>query len=262
METEEILERIRQADMVLVGLGEEFDDIRRLRSDTAYQNGRELLEAGHEWLIPAWSEYCIGRLGEDLVTPALEKLAGILEGKNYFAVSVSTNSAVERALGSKERLVMPCGGTQVKQCEKGCQGELRPLTEADVSALETVFGELYAGQTPRDGIWSPGVCSYCGCSMVLNNVFAENYNEKGYLDKWQLYTKWLQGTLNRRLFLLELGVGMQFPSVVRWPFEKVATYNEKAFLCRVHEKLYQLPKELAVKGCGISKNAIDWLEKL
>ena len=86
--------------------------------------------------------------------------------------------------------------------------------------------------------------------------------EAGYLEQWRLYTKWLQGTLNHKLFVLELGVGMRFPSVIRWPFEKVAFFNQKAYLCRVHEKLYQLTKELAEKGCGISKNAIDWLGEL
>ena len=62
---------------------------------------------------------------------------------------------------------------------------------------------------------------------MLNNVYAENYDESGYLDQWGHYRKWLQGTLNRRLFVLELGVGMRFPSVVRWPFEKVAFFNQK-----------------------------------
>lgn len=263
MGTDEILERIQQADMVLVGLGEEFDDMKRLRDDEVYQKGRELLlKTGHEWMLPAWNEYCSGKLGEDPVPPALKKLAEILGDKNFYVVSVATNSAVERALDRKERLVMPCGGTQVKQCEKGCEGELSPLTEEDKDVLKTVLEELYNGQALQNRTPELGRCSHCGCSMILNNVFTECYNENGYLSQWQLYTKWLQGTLNRRLFLLELGVGMQFPSVIRWPFEKVVTYNEKAFLCRVHEKLYQLPQELAGKGCGISKNAIDWLVKL
>ena len=68
--------------------------------------------------------------------------------------------------------------------------------------------------------------------------------------------------MNHKLLVLELGVGMQFPSVIRWPFEKVVFFNQKAFLCRVNEKLYQLTEELAGKGCGISMNAIDWLKQL
>ena len=262
MENGEVLERIRQADMVLVGLGEEFDDIKRLRDNTAYQSGRQMLfDAGYEWLVPAWSEYCSGKL-EDVINPALENLLKLLDGKNYFVVSVSTNSAIEQVTDREERLVKPCGGVLEKQCAGGCEGELLPLTEKDMEKLNAYFYELYESKFTRDRIPELGRCSKCGGLMVFNNIFAESYNESGYLGRWQRYIKWLQGTLNRRLFLLELGVGLQFPTVVRWPFEKIVTYNEKAYLCRIHEKLYHLPKEISSKGCGISKNAIDWLRQL
>ena len=262
MEMDEIRERIRQADMVLVGLGEEFDDTKRLRESTVYQSGRKLLmEGGCGWLVPAWSEYCSGKL-EDVITPALEKLMELLDGKEYFLVSVSTNSTVERVSGGGERSVMPCGGILQKQCTCGCREELLPLTEADKANIGAAFEKLYDGESLQGAIPKLGRCSQCGSPMVLNNILAENYNESGYLGMWQLYTKWLQGTLNHKLFLLELGVGLQFPTVVRWPFEKITAYNEKAFLCRVHERLYQLPEKIVMNGCGISQNAIDWLGQL
>ena len=262
MDNGEVLEQIRLADMVLVGLGEEFDDIKRLRESAVYQSGRlSLSECGCRWLMPAWSEYCSGK-HKDLVTPALEKLMELLDGKNHFLVSVSTNSVLNRVSGKGERLVMPCGGVSEKQCAGGCKEELLPLTEADKENVREAFEKLYGGDSLQDAIPKLGRCSQCGSPMVLNNILAENYNESGYLGMWQLYTKWLQRTLNHRLFLLELGVGLQFPTVIRWPFEKIAAYNEKAFLCRVHERLYQLPEEIAANGCGISQNAIDWLEQL
>ena len=107
-----------------------------------------------------------------------------------------------------------------------------------------------------------GTCPECGAPLVLNNIYAENYNENGYLDQWNLYRKWLQRTLNHRLLILELGVGMRFPTVIRWPFEKTAFFNQKAYFYRVNENLYQLTKELSGKGYGISKDAVAWLAQL
>lgn len=262
MEKDEIRERIRQADMVLVGLGEEFDDIKRLRESTVYQSGRRSLsESGCGWLVPAWSEHCSGKLN-DVITPALENMMDMLDGKNHFVVSVSTNSTIGRMSVRGKRSVMPCGSVLEKQCVRGCKEELLPLTEADKASIGTAFGKLNNGEALEGEMPKLGRCSRCGSPMVLNNILAENYNESGYLGMWQLYTKWLQGTLNHRLFLLELGVGLQFPTVVRWPFEKITAYNKKAFLCRVHERLYQLPEEIVANGCGISQNAIDWLGQL
>lgn len=269
MGTEEILAGIRDADMVLVGLGEDFDDRMRLRDCQKYAAGKKYLqESGQHWLIPLWKEYCSAGMGEDVVGPVLEKLADILADKNYFVVSEATDSRIARTPWKKARLVMPCGSTLKKQCTGGCGTE--DVGEEERIRLNAFLEELAAGdfrgdlpeRFPADGAGGLTECAQCGKAMVLNTVYAEKYNEQGYSEQWQIYMKWLQGTLNRRLLVLELGVGMNFPSVIRWPFERVVYFNQKAFLVRVNEKLYQLAEELSGKGCSIPKNAIAWLESL
>ena len=54
-------------------------------------------------------------------------------------------------------------------------------------------------------------------------------------------------------------MNLSFPSIIRWPFEKVGFYNQKAFFVRVNEKLYYLSEELKDKGISVAQNAIDWL---
>ena len=274
MENQKILEAIAQSDMVLVGLGEEFDNGKKLKQSGEYRKGCEYLkEEKLHWLIPAWNEFCAEKAGDRRVEESLDKLAGILSDKNYFVISVSTCSEALRRFGENgdgrdgaaalsKRLVTPCGSALKKQCPKGCGEVLPEVTGEDRKRLNAFFEEIYSEGRTRAVDNLLGVCPECASPLILNNVYAEKYNEKGYLEQWQRYTKWLQGTLNRRVFILELGVGMHFPTVIRWPFEKIAFYNQKAYLCRINEKLYQLTEELAEKGCGISQNAIDWLEKL
>ena len=264
MERQELLARIHQADMILVGLGEDFDDRERLKREEMWKRGRDLLKkANVQWMLPVWNEYCSAQLGEDVVTPALERLLELLEGKECFLVSISTNIAVRRLSEGRLPFVMPCGGAWMKQCSEGCEGELYPVAPEDKADLYIFLEKLYKGQTDAvSDVPSLGRCSQCGSGMVLNNVYGDHYNEKGYLDEWGKYTRWLQGTLNHSLFVLELGVRMEFPSVIRWPFEKIVRYNQKAFLCRVSEDLYQLPEDLSTKGVGISKNTIDCLREL
>lgn len=263
MDSEEFREQLAQADMVLVGLGEEFDASSQLNNVQEFVNGRRLLQDRNAlWLLPAWGEYCTEKMGINAVRTALEKLFNLLEGKNYFVISVSTNSAIVSVLGDRKRFVMPCGSVLTKQCASGCEGEPSPVTAEDSALVSDFFEKLMHGSLVLDESALLGKCEQCGGPMVLNNVYADRYNEKGYLKDWQIYTKWLQGTLNRRLLLLELGVSMGFPSVVRHPFERAAIYNKKAFLYRVNEKICQLPADLLPKGCGISKNAIDWISQL
>lgn len=263
METAEIIAKIREADMVLAGLGEEFDLGGELGRHPEYVRGRELLrENGGHWLEPAWREYCSERFDAEGAAPALEKLSDLVEGKNYFIVATATSRQIARMERAQDRVVMPCGTTLKKQCAKGEGHGLEDVGNGDENSLKEFFDRLITGDFLPTAMPKLGNCSVCGEQMILNTVYAEHYDEQGYIGQWQRYTKWLQGTLNRRLVVLELGVSMRCPTVIRWPFEKIAYFNNKAFFIRVNETLYQLTEELGGKGCGIERNAVEWLKNL
>ena len=97
---------------------------------------------------------------------------------------------------------------------------------------------------------------------VYNNILCEqNYIEEGYQNQWEKYTKWLQTTLNKKLCILELGVELNLPGIIRWPFEKVAFYNQKASFFRINASLYQMTEELSDKGISIAMNAVYFLRE-
>lgn len=260
-----ILEQIKDADMVLVGLGEEFDGVSGFGSAEGYEEGKKILMQSKESaLMPAW-QGVFRKLQNEEIRSGLQALAEILEGKNYFVVSVSTNSTIAQIPWREGRLVMPCGSDLYGQCIQGCEENLTKLGDARREALykglETWREKLLQGEKDclPEGL---GECPHCKTRAELNNIYSEQYDEKGYLPAWQIYTKWLQGTVNRKLVILELGVGMKFPSVIRFPFEKVAYFNQKALFYRIHKNLYHLTEELSGKGVGIADNAIDWLQNL
>ncbi len=259
---EEIYEVIKDSDMVLVGLGEEFNDISSLKKIPDYMMGRQKLEEnGLLWLLPAYDEKCRIKQGmrQEEIRDALGKLAELLKDKNYFIVSTSMNDMIRDIPWKEGRLVMPCGGSRRKQCCDGCNEGVQELSQTDKENLSAYIENILDESSENNQGPDLGECADCGKPLILNNIYAEHYNEMGYLPQWQLYTKWLQGTLNRKVVVLELGVGMKFPSVVRWPFEKIAFFNQKAKFYRVNENLYQMSEELKDKGVSISKNSIDWL---
>lgn len=256
------LQQLQDADMVLIGIGEEFNQVKMLRKNDEYNECRAKVEnTTHAWLIPALN--MMYEATNSQISGILQKFADLIAEKNYFVVSVSTSELINQVNWREKRLVMPCGGSSFKQCMNRCTNGLMPVTEADWKAMRDYKDRLpEAPTTMEERSIDLGVCPDCGSSLVLNNIYAEKYDENGYLEQWQLYTRWLQGTLNRKLLVLELGVGMQFPSVIRWPFEKVAFFNQKASFWRVNETLYHLSEELKEKGTSISQNAIDWLRDL
>lgn len=260
----EFLEKMQDAEMILIGLGEEFDCIKSLRQREEYCHKREILEKNDkEWLIPVLNQV-YGHGEYERVCESLRKLAEALGKKNYFVVSTSLNDIIRDVPWREGRLVMPCGGSRLKQCVGGCEDSIARVREEERIRLEKDILNTDAGQMEQEAFAGEvlGTCPVCGGKMALNNIYLEQYAERGYLEQWAVYTKWLQGTLNRRLLVLELGVTMQCPSVIRWPFEKITFFNDKAYMYRINEKIYQLTEELKGKGAGISQNAIDWLQFL
>ena len=119
----------------------------------------------------------------------------------------------------------------------------------------------YRGEEALVSLEEP-ICELCGEKLRFNQLGVERYAQEGYLEQWNRYTKWLQGTVNKELCILELGAGMAYPGIVRFPFEKVAYYNQKAFMYRVHPHLFQLGEEIADRGQAVADDPIDFLLKL
>ena len=102
-------------------------------------------------------------------------------------------------------------------------------------------------------------CPHCGAVTAFNQVGCEKYNEQGYMAQWVEYRNWLQRTINKKLCMIELGVGMKYPTIIRWPFEKIAYCNNKASFIRVHNYLYQMTEELKGKGISVEADPVSFL---
>ncbi len=119
----------------------------------------------------------------------------------------------------------------------------------------------------RDAVLAEGdvqkaVCPLCGKPLQFHTVEFPGYLEQGYLPQWQKYTKWLQCTLNRRLCILELGVDFRYPQVIRFPFEKTVYYNRKATLVRIGSRFPQLTEEIAERGISVCEDPVAFLLNL
>lgn len=252
-----LLEKLADADMVLVGVGEEFNenfgDIGKFPS---LMSALEEVDINQEleWTVPFLEhrfliEHTDGRLVE-----AYRKLYGLVKDKNYFVITTCIDENIKKAAFDAERLVEPCGNYKLLQCSAKCTNALYPSEEFSALVNQAILDGV-----GLDSLEMPA-CPSCGRPLVFNNILCENhYVEDGYQKQWAKYTKWLQMTLNKKLCILELGVEMNLPNIIRWPFEKAAFYNQKASFFRINGSLYQLTEELGDKGISIGENAVDFL---
>lgn len=255
----DLTERVQDAEMVLVGLGEVFQyDWNALVRDPRYQEIEQEIgnNEEHIWIIPFLQKMILQQGCEDKWKTAYANLKSILKDKNYFIVSLCMDDYIYQQGFNEHRIVTPCGGFRKMQCNKNCSHILSDIPKESLDAVV----RYYKKELPLDALKEP-TCSVCGEKLRFNQLGVDLYAEEGYLDRWSEYSKWLQGTLNKKLCVIELGVGLEYPTVIRFPFEKIVFYNQKAFLYRVHPFLYQLGEEIAGKGLGIDENPVDFLTK-
>ena len=105
-------------------------------------------------------------------------------------------------------------------------------------------------------------CPHCGAPLCGNTIDADSYIEEGYLPQWMAYTRWLTGTVNRPLLVLELGEGFKTPTVIRWPFEKTVRFNKKSCFYRVNAKFAQLAEETDERSVSVAENSVDWVSAM
>ncbi|MBQ9991430.1 MAG: hypothetical protein IJP31_10915 [Lachnospiraceae bacterium] len=225
---------LETSEMVLVAIGEEFQD----SSLDIYNNkdDRNIFE-----------EYTrlehLKKREEDRVDQAYSRLNSLLKNKDYFLVTMCCDDKIYDAGFEKNRIVAPCGSYHSLQCEDVCTNEIYPT--------ENFKKDIDEGKEP--------LCPHCRKRLVINRIGVPRYSEEGYLKQWEVYTGWLQGSLNKKICILELGVGLDHPSVIRWPAEKIAYFNQKATLIRVHSFLYQIPEELKERGYSIQEDPVIFL---
>lgn len=167
---------------------------------------------------------------------AYNNLADKLQGKNFFIVSLCMDDVIYSSKLDASRIVSPLGGYSKKQCIDACTNDLYDVEKT--------------------------TCPLCGKELIYNNILAENYVEEGYLPQWQKHKKWLTGTLNKRLLLIELGVSLRFPQIVRFPFERTTMLNEKSEMLRVNKLIPQINSEISSRATSIRQSAVEWLTLL
>ena len=264
--SQSLSEAIKSADLVIIGIGKEWNWVRNgVINDPRYTKIIDYCnKVDNKWLLPIVEyEYSIfnsNKRIEDAYV-ALRKLIG---DKKYFLVSdIVLHDALNYGFDD-EKSVYPCGNMNYLQTAVSEDG-LFDIRDAD--SFQSLVKEIHSiikdsdGEFDTDRVFNKPEID--GKELYLNQKRSDynqvSYNESSYIDKWNIYLQFLSRSLNSNLLLLELGVGLDFPTVIRWPFEKVTFINKKAHLIRANEKLFHHTPEIKDKTESVEMNSVDFV---
>lgn len=162
-------------------------------------------------------------------TELYRKLYETVCGKDYFVITTNVDAQFERSGFAPERIFAVQGDYAYLQCATACHDTLY-YNEALVHSMcgQTENCRIPAALIPR--------CPVCGGRMDVHVrkdlYFVQDENWYGQSSRYQ---KFMEKALGRQTLLLEIGVGYNTPSIIRFPFERMASRYENITLARLNK---------------------------
>lgn len=202
-----------------------------------------------------WSRYIYINRYMDAPKPVYEQLLRLVEGKEYFVLTTNVDHCFQKAGFDKKRLFYTQGDYGLWQCAKPChqktydnRAQVEEMLKAqgyDIGADGSLL--LPEGKTPAMRIPSELVprCPRCGRPMSMNLRADQTFVEDtGWRRAAERYHTFLRRHEKQHIVFLELGVGMNTPGIIKYPFWQMTYQNPKAtYACINYGEAYA-PKEI------------------
>lgn len=161
--------------------------------------------------------------------PLYKDLLQLVEGKNFFVITTNVDEQFRKAGFPKNRLFEVQGDYGRMQCSVACHDK----TYDDTAVVNNINAHAHDMTVERKFV---PVCPVCEGTMDVNLRVNQYFVEdKNWHESAERYEKFVTEHINSRLVLLELGVGMNTPSIIRYPFERITYSDKKATLIRMND---------------------------
>lgn len=185
-----------------------------------------------------WSRYIYINRYMDVDNSTYKRLFELVGNKDYFVLTTNVDHQFQKAGFDKERLFYTQGDYGLFQCSEPCCQE----TWDNEEAIRTMFESQNNMRIPSSLIPK---CPRCGKPVVMNLRADDKFVEdSGWHRAARRYEEYLRSHEGQHILFLELGVGMNTPGIIKFPFWKMTYQNPNAFYACVNLGEVYAPKEI------------------
>lgn len=185
-----------------------------------------------------WSRHIMVNRYEKAPKPVYDDLRKLVEGKDYFVLTTNVGHQFQLAGFDKEQLFYTQGDYGLWQCSKPCHQE----TYDNVETVRQMIAEQRDMKVPTELVPR---CPVCGRPMTMNlrcdGTFVQ---DKGWYAAQVCYQEFLSEHEDGQVLFLELGVGMNTPVIIKYPFWKYTRQNPNAVYACVNLGQAVCPEEI------------------
>lgn len=184
-----------------------------------------------------WSRHIYWNRYVDIPNDTYQKLLELVKEKDYFVLTTNVDHCFQKSGFDKKRLFYTQGDYGLFQCSRPCCQETYDNEELVRKMLEQQGMRIPTELVPR--------CPHCGAPMIMNLRCDDSFvQDEGWYKAKNRYDDFLRRHENLEIVYLELGVGMNTPGIIKYPFWNMTARNPKAIYARINYGEAYAPEEI------------------
>ncbi len=203
-----------------------------------------------------WSRYIYINRYMDVDNGTYKRLFALMRDKDYFVITTNVDHQFQKAGFDKNRLFYTQGDYGLWQCSEPCHQK----TYDNEETVRAMFEQQKDMRVPS-GLVPP--CPVCGKPMNMNLRADDTFVEdEGWHQAAKRYDDFLESHAGQHILFLELGVGMNTPAIIKFPFWKMTYANPNAvYACLNYGEAY-VPDQIAEQSICIDGDIRAVLERI
>ncbi|MDO4439763.1 MAG: Sir2 silent information regulator family NAD-dependent deacetylase [Eubacteriales bacterium] len=193
-----------------------------------------------------WSRHIFYNRYVNAPGKAYSDLLELVKDKNYFALTTNVDHQFQLAGFDKQHLFYTQGDYGLWQCSQPCHQS----TYDNEDAIRKMIKEQTDMRIPSGMI---PFCPKCGSPMTMNLRCDHTFvQDKGWYIASKRYVDFVSRNKNLNILFLELGVGENTPSIIKYPFWKMTAQNKDATYACVNLGEAVCPQEIQEQSICIN----------
>lgn len=203
-----------------------------------------------------WSRHIFVNRYADAPKPVYNELLRLVKNKNYFVITTNVDHCFQKAGFDKKRLFYTQGDYGLFQCSEPCHN----ATYDNEDVIRKMYEQQKNMRVPSELIPR---CPKCGKPMTMNLRADDTFVEdEGWHKAAERYSDFIRANQTRRVLYLELGVGMNTPVIIKYPFWEYTAKNPRAVYACVNFGEVFCPDDIRERAVLIDGDIADMFEKI
>lgn len=183
----------------------------------------------------------------------MQNLYALASSRDYFVVTSNTEDHFAPAGFARDKIFEMEGRVTLFRCSRGC---CEDVTENREDILRLTAAEK-GGRVPSDLVPR---CPKCGAPMTIHIADSSAFFQTAdFRRKMQRYQNFIQKYHNRKLVILEFGVGWR-NRMIKEPLMRLAAAEPQAVYITFNKGELYIPEEIRAKSIGVDEDIATALE--